>query len=233
MEALTSEWTVTAHRYTYDMLTAMTSRGGLDTPLHDIFKLNVAGVLAGQVDPPKPNQSEPFYGKMDGASMIMHDHMRKAASLFHHICNAPPPEDASKRSLYQMLEERDETSTQALIQKVGGRWAQWRMPTQVAEKIVKIILDNTARLPRRLIQQLRNHVFLLLQNALLTKDRTRWWSDASLKCVLCGAEPETLAHLHNVCPVTRQARIFICRSVPDQTKYANIFWKLVKATSYC
>ena len=222
VEARTTDWTVTARRYTYDMLAAMTSRAGLDTPLHDIFKLNVAGVLAGQVEPPEPYGSAPFYGTVDGASMLMHDHVRKAASLFHHICKGPPPDDASKRSLYKMLEEHDETSEQALIQKVGGRWAQWKMPTQEAEPIVKIILSNTAKLPKRLIQPLRNHVFLIIQNALMTKDRTRWWSDASLECVLCGAALETLAHLHNVCPVTRQARIFICRNVPDQSKFANL-----------
>ena len=91
------------------------------TPLQDIFKLNVAGVLARQENLPEPAPIAPFYQVVDGSSMLMSDHVLKALSIFRHIVEIQAPEDASKRSIVKMLEEKDQASMTALQKKVQGK----------------------------------------------------------------------------------------------------------------
>ena len=85
VETLTTEWVVAARFVTFDMLVAPTNKVGMATPLQDIFKLNVAGVLARQENLPEPAPIAPFYQVVDGSSMLMSDHVLKALSLVRHV----------------------------------------------------------------------------------------------------------------------------------------------------
>ena len=133
------------------MLVAPTNKVGMATPLQDIFKLNVAGVLARQENLPEPAPIAPFYQVVDGSSMLMSDHVLKALSLFRHIVEIQAPEDASKRSIVKMLEEKDEASMTALQKKVQGKWSQRGMTNEKAAETASIIIANTELLPRRTV----------------------------------------------------------------------------------
>ena len=66
---------------------------------------------------------------------------------------------------------------------------------------------------------LRNHIFLVVHNALSTGARQGWIQGASRLCHFCGSALENLTHLHMACPVTRSAKSLILNSVPDRQHF--------------
>ena len=66
IEALVCKWAVPHRQFTYTQLTARTIHAGLAMPLTDLFKMNIATLLAGQTDLVKPPALTPPLTTLSG-----------------------------------------------------------------------------------------------------------------------------------------------------------------------
>ena len=212
-ESLICSWVVPGRRFRYDHLTAQTHCAGLTIPLVDIFKLNIATLLRGQatIQPPRPTR--PFY-LIDGKSMLITEHVKKATSLYFELTRSTPPEDEAQRTLYDLMQKQDETSKVALISTLTPR-----LGLTNANLAAGWVLDRCGLLPRSLPSALRTHSFRLIYNALPTRHRLDPLRSSFALCVMCNQARETLAHLHKECPVSRDAASRIIRFHPDRSKH--------------
>ena len=222
VESLISSWLVPANRFRYDHLTAKTREAGLTQPLQDIFKLNIAALLRMRPTLPKPLEkgNGPGLHWGDGASMLMDEHIQRAAYFFHALTDLYPSPELEQKTLYKSLLERDPTPLHALAQKwdVPGR-SRYLGPTQSLAR-AKLVVSKTSELPAKLPSKVRYHIFELIHNAIPTKAREAWRGH-SLDCTLCGEAPESVAHLHK-CPTSLLATSIILSHFPNRNDFMHI-----------
>ena len=107
MEKLVAEWVVPGRRLKYDYLCSPTRALGLQQPLQDVYKSNVALVLRGQTNLPLLDEEKA--ADTDPGSMLISDHTRRAVALYTHLVGSPPPNDTERKSLYSAMADADET----------------------------------------------------------------------------------------------------------------------------
>ena len=151
--------------------------------------------------------------------MLISDHVREAASRFYALAGILPPTDSDHRSLYTLMARGDETMLELLQAKLQGPARDRRLDADSAAMLATRTVANARKLPKTLPMQLRNHIFLVVHNALATGARLGWIEGASRHCHLCESSPETLAHLHVYCPMTRAAKSMILNSVQDRLHF--------------
>ena len=213
VERLISSWVVPGRRFRYDHLTAQTHCAGLTIPLVDMLKMNLATLLSGLESIVPPQVNPPHY-TIDGKSMLISEHTKKATSLFYNLTAILPPEDEAQRALYTILMRRDDTNMEALVHTLSPGLG----PTN-ARLAAGWVVSRCDLLPRSLPSQLRTHAFLLIYNAVPTHDRLDPSHVTYALCELCGQARETLSHLHKECPVSRVSASRIIRSQVDMSKY--------------
>ena len=213
VERLISSWVISGRKFRYDHLTAQSHCAGLTIPLHDVLKLNIASLLCGKESFVAPRAAAPHY-TIDGASMLISEHIHKATSLFFGLTAIIPPDDEAQSTLYTILQRKDETSSEALVDTLSPRLG----PTN-ARLVATWVIARCGRLPRSLPSKLRTHAFLLIYNAVPTHDRLDPRHVTYALCELCGQARETLSHLHTECGVSRVAARRLIRYQVDQSKY--------------
>ena len=227
VERLISDWTVPGRRLKYDYLCAPTRGAGLATPLRDVYKSNIALILRGKSSfpsPPVPTVAVLVEPGMDVVYPHVHESMHTdthtcaASDLFSGFADAAPPLDTDCRALYGTMADGDTTVASELSLKLRGSSGRVKRDRTSASCIASIILDNCKGLPHNLPRKLRNHLFLLVHNALATRARTRWHHQAVTHCKLCGGGTEDLEHLHVRCPVALSAKSIILANHPDPSK---------------
>ena len=184
VERAIAKWVVANSRYKFEHLTASADKIGIQRPLRDLFRTNVATLLR---NTPRVEWSAP----LDMASCLMTTHRKIAACYYDHITGVPPPEMTSQRKLYQAMQEKDETPILMLGDKLAKR-KEWDPGN--GETLARRIVANARSIPVRLTPALRTHLFELVHNALPTKSRMKFFYQDRL-CSLCGRSEETIDHL--------------------------------------
>ena len=105
VERSLARWCVPGRRFTYEHLTAPKQQAGLHQPLRDLFRTSISSVLSNKCATSLPDQQR----QVRGFSMLMSEHLTKAAFSFHHLTEAWPCADASQKDFYKMLSSSDET----------------------------------------------------------------------------------------------------------------------------
>ena len=239
VERLVSDWTIPGRRLKYDYLCAPTQAAGLATPLRDVYKSNIALLLRGKSSfPPPPvapilsnNDPDRIVLEMKATlpevhvyppvheSMHTTTHLRAACDLFAGFADEEPPPDAECRALYGAMEGGDVTVESDLALKLRGRSGRAKRDRSSASSLASIILNNCKSLPHNLPRKLRNHLFLLVHNAVATRARSGWHPQAATHCKLCGGGKEDLDHLHVRCPVALSAKSMILSGHPDPSRF--------------
>ena len=220
VEKLVAEWVVPGRRLKYDYLCSPTRALGLQQPLQDVYKSNVALVLRGQTNLPLLDEEKA--ADTDPGSMLISDHTRRAVALYTHLVGSPPPNDIERKSLYSAMTDADETVLYELKRKLQGSTSRRVRDSASAMDLAEIVMANSKLLPADLPARLRNHVFLLVHNALPTQARSRWHPAATAVCKLCGGGTEDLTHLHVTCPTVHTAKSVIITNSPNQGKFLSL-----------
>ena len=120
------------------------------------------------------------------------------------------------------MADADETVLYELKRKLQGSTSRRVRDSASAMDLAEIVMANSKLLPADLPARLRNHVFLLVHNALPTQARSRWHPAATAVCKLCGGGTEDLTHLHVTCPTVHTAKSVIITNSPNQGKFLSL-----------
>ena len=131
VERSLARWCVPGRRFTYEHLTAPKQQAGLHQPLRDLFRTNISSVLSNKCATSLPDQQR----QVRGFSMLMSEHLTKAAFSFHHLTEAWPRADASQKDLYKMLSSSDETHLVALADKLNPADPEKKIGKDAAKQI--------------------------------------------------------------------------------------------------
>jgi ribonuclease HI/exonuclease III len=197
-ERCISRWVIPNNRFSYEDVVACSGNYGLQRPLRDLFRLNIASQLRRRDD-------TTFTVPCDWRSRHMDDHRQIACCMYHHLCEVHPPVQASQTIIYRALSEHDGTPVANLTAKIA-RKRQWDRKN--AEQLTDRVLCNIRKLKGELSPFLRHHLFEIVHNAVPTRHRMRFFGDPTL-CRLCGKHPETMEHLLTQCKPVVQAKSLV------------------------
>ena len=215
VERSLARWCIPGRRFTYEHLTAPKQQAGLHQPLRDLFRTNISSVLSNKCATSLPDQQR----QVRGFSMLMSEHLTKAAFSFHHLTEAWPLADASQKDLYKMLSSSDETHLVALADKLNPADPEKKIGKDASFALAKQICQRTSALPSNLPAGLRYHAFEIVHNAVPTRSRESWRGEVT-SCPMCGGGTENLAHLHTICPASRTAALTIWQHTPQKSDTA-------------
>ena len=208
VERAIGKWVIPNSRFTFEHLTASPSQGGLQRPLRDLFRLNVAALLR-SISIPVADQNN----ALDLASCRMATHRLVALKYYVHICEESPADFTPQRDLYAKLQDRDETPKMTLVAKIARRkgWDQ-----ENAAILTDRILSNASSVDFCLTPYIRHHLFEVIHNAVPTRRRMDF-CNMDTSCRLCGQAEETMAHLTTECKVGSLAKQLILNSSFDKS----------------